>query len=117
MARKIRVLIENVPQHILLQGIYGVDIFQDYEDYESFKAIFLDLKKKYSVCVHSYTLMSSFFEFLATFKNSEDLPKFMQTLGRVYVRFYNKKYDRTGTLLRMAALSHVVPSENWILKF
>ena len=37
--------------------------------------------------------MSSFFEFLATFKNSEDLPKFMQTLGRVYVRFYNKKYD------------------------
>ena len=91
-------MIENVPQHILLQGIYGVDIFQDYEDYESFKAIFLDLKKKYSVCVHSYTLMSSFFEFLATFKNSEDLPKFMQTLGRVYVRFYNKKYDRTGTL-------------------
>ena len=61
-------------------------------------AIFLDLKKKYSVCVHSYTLMSSFFEFLATFKNSEDLPKFMQTLGRVYVRFYNKKYNRTGTL-------------------
>ena len=98
MGRKIRVLVENVPQHILLQGIYGVDIFQDYEDYESFKAIFLDLKKKYSVCVHSYTLMSSFFEFLATFKNSEDLPKFMQTLGRVYVRFYNKKYDRTGTL-------------------
>jgi putative transposase len=42
--------------------------------------------------------MSSFFEFLATFKNSEDLPKFMQTLGRVYVRFYNKKYNRTGTL-------------------
>ena len=37
-------------------------------------------------------------EFLATFKNSEDLPKFMQTLGRVYVRFYNKKYNRTGTL-------------------
>ena len=70
-------MIENVPQHILLQGIYGVDIFQDDEDYESFKDIFLDLKKKYSVCVHSYTLMSYLFEFLATFKNSEVIPKVM----------------------------------------
>ncbi len=98
MGRKIRVLVENVPQHILLQGIYGVDIFQDGEDYTSFKSIFLDLKKKYNVLVHSYSLMPNFFEFLATFKNGEDLPKFMQTLGRVYVRYYNKKYERNGTL-------------------
>jgi hypothetical protein len=48
LGRKIRVLVENVPQHILLQGIYGVDIFQDDEDYESFKDIFFDLKKRYS---------------------------------------------------------------------
>ena len=45
----------------LLQGIYGVDIFQDDEDYESFKDIFFDLKKRYSVSVHSYTLIWALF--------------------------------------------------------
>jgi len=94
LARRIRIFIENTAQHILLKGIEN--IFREDIDYTVFISILRDMKDV--IKIHSYILMPNYFEFIATPLNKDSLSKFMQSLGRRYVRYFNKKYNRTGTL-------------------
>lgn len=98
MARKIRVFVDDMPQHILLKSINNLTLFKDNSDYEIFKQMLHELNSIHFVDIHSYILMPKYFEFLATPKYAESLSKFMQSLGRRYVRYYNEKYSRSGTL-------------------
>ena len=98
MARKVRIFVENMPQHILLKSLNGLVLFKDKSDYQIFTEMLLELTNKYALDMHSYVLMPEYFEFLVSPKTSESISKFMQSLGRKYVGFYNKKYNRTGTL-------------------
>ena len=61
---------------------------------------------------YAYFLSKNSFEFLATPKDIDVIPKFMQSLGRQYVVYYNKKYDRTGTLWDGRYKSSIVEPDN-----
>ncbi|MEA3354517.1 MAG: SapC family protein [Campylobacterota bacterium] len=98
MARKLRVFIENTPQHILLKGLDNLELFKDSEDYDKFLSILEELIINKSININAYVLMPAYFEFTVTPLDADSLPKFMQSLGRKYVGYYNKKYNRTGTL-------------------
>ncbi|MEA3315538.1 MAG: SapC family protein [Campylobacterota bacterium] len=98
MARKVRVFIENTPQHIILKSIDNTILFKDESDYLFFIDILNNLTSKIDIYIHSYVLMPKYFEFLATPKDDSTISKFMQSLGRQYVWYFNKKYNRTGTL-------------------
>jgi putative transposase len=112
VARRIRVFIENTAQHIILKGINEIDIFQDDIDYKIFISFINEIKSLLKI--HSYILMPKYFEFLATPINKESLPKFMQILGRKYVRYFNKKYNRKGTLWEGRYKSSIV-EDSYIL--
>ncbi len=58
----------------------------------------LELASGDEVSIHSYILLDNCLELLVTPNKVESLPRFMQSLGRRYVGFYNKKYERSGTL-------------------
>jgi len=94
LARRTRIFIEDTAQHILLKGIEK--IFREDIDYTVFISILNDMKNL--IDIHSYVLMPNYFEFIATPLNRDSLSKFMQSLGRRYVRYFNKKYSRAGTL-------------------
>lgn len=98
MARKVRVFFENTPQHIIIETLTDIDLTVDEEDYDFFYSKLLELSIKHSVDIHAYIVTKSFFEFLATPKTSESISKLMQSLGKSYVTYYNKKYNRTGTI-------------------
>ncbi len=98
MARKVRVFVEDSSQHVLLKSLNGLVLFQDEADYRTFKLILEELNFNHSIEIHAYILMPQYFEFLATPKHADALSKFMQSLGRQYVGYFNKKYNRTGTL-------------------
>lgn len=98
MARKVRVFIEDIPQHIILKSIDSIILFKDESDYIVFMNILNKLTSKIDISIHSYILMPKYFEFLATPKDNSTIAKFMQSLGREYVWYFNKKYTRTGTL-------------------
>lgn|GEM_PF-116881 len=112
MARRVRVFIENTAQHIILKGIDGIEIFQDDIDYKIFISFISDIKSLLKI--HSYTLMPNYFEFLATPMDRDSLSKFMQILGRRYVRYFNKKYNRKGTLWEGRYKSSIV-EESYLL--
>lgn len=98
MARKLRVFVENTSQHILLNSINGLTLFVEEVDYVEFMHILEKLSLKYELSMHAYVIMPQYFEFVATPKYEVTLSKFMQSLGRLYVSYYNKKYNRSGTL-------------------
>lgn len=98
MARKVRVFVENTSQHIILKSLSNITLFKDTQDYTTFMDILKELNINHEVSIHAYVLMPKYFEFLATPLLAESLSKFMQSLGRKYVGYYNKKYNRSGTL-------------------
>jgi len=98
LARKLRIFVEDTPQHILLRGINNKTIFNDKTDYHTFLFLLAEISKKIDIEIHSYVLMPTYFEFLATPLNQAGISKFMQSLGQQYVLYFNKKYSRKGTL-------------------
>jgi putative transposase len=40
----------------------------------------------------------------------------MQSLGRMYVRYFNKQYKRTGTLWEGSFKSLIVETDNYLLR-
>jgi len=98
LARKVRIFIKDTAQHIILRGINGIDIFKDALDYTLFLSMIREIKKSIEIDIHSYVLMPTYFEFVATPLNENSISKFMQSLGRRYVGYFNKKYNRRGTL-------------------
>ena len=113
LARKVRVFITDTPQHILLKSLDNLTIFRDEQDYEIFKEMLQELSKTHQVEIHSYILMPKYFEFFATPKNIDSLPKFMQSLGRRYVGYFNKKYGRSGTLWDSRYKASLVENETY----
>lgn len=98
MARKVRLFVPHVAQHVILKALSGIRLFKDDEDYEVFHSFMEESQDKYQLKIHAYVLIPNCFEFLATPNNETSLPKFMQNLGQRYVRYYNQKYHRSGTL-------------------
>jgi len=114
MARKLRVFIQDTPVHILLKSIDFVPLFKDDEDSLYFFNIIETLSLKLNLKIHSYVISQTYFQFLATPDDIETLPKFMQSLGRQYVLYYNKKYKRVGTLWEGRYKSSLVEPTNYL---
>ncbi len=98
MARKIRLFFDDIALHIQVSGINQEKIFRDDEDYRYYKELLQTLSKSLHVSIHSYALLPSFVHLLCTFDNKDNQSRFMQSLGLKYVSYYNKKYNRSGTL-------------------
>jgi len=59
--------------------------------------------------------MTNHVHVLATPARKDSLPKMMQSLGRVYVRYYNDKHARTGTLWEGRYKAAIVDHEDYLL--
>ena len=114
MARKIRLFFRDTPQHIVIRGINNKVIFLDEEDYQTFLAILKGLVKSIEIELHAYILMPTYFQFLATPLHPNSLSKFMQSLGRQYVGYFNKKYERKGTLWEGRYKSSLVEADRYL---
>jgi len=95
----------------MLKGLNGLSIFKDESDYKAFIDMLENLNSNHDVDIHSYLLKPSYFEFLLTPRYEHSLSKFMQSLGRNYVGYYNKKYNRTGTIWEGRYKSSLVEDE------
>ena len=85
--------------HLVVQGgRAGRPIFVDDEDRRRFKAAMLDSSRECGVALHAYALMDDEVLLLATPGESAALARFMQALGRRYVRAFNGRHAQTGAL-------------------
>ena len=67
-------------------------------DYEWFLTVFKWAMRRYAVSVHNYVVMNNHYHATVTPGDALTLPRAMKELGVRYVQYFNKKYDRVGTL-------------------
>ena len=98
MPRLPRLNIPNIPQHVIQRGNNRQACFFDDADHEFYLDKLKDYAKKYKVSVHAYVLMTNHVHLLLTPETATGVSQLMQALGRIYVLYINKTYNRTGTL-------------------
>ncbi len=98
MARLPRLTLADLPHHIIQLGNNGGDIFIDAQDRETMLGLLREMARSCELAVHAYVLLPSQFHLLATPRTGDGLPKFMQAVGRRYVRYFNDRHGRSGTL-------------------
>lgn len=115
MARLPRLTVPGFPHHIIQRGNNRQPIFFDDADRELLLSLLAEHAKKQQVALHAYVLMSNHFHLLATPETAEGIPQMMQAVGRRYVRHFNQKYGRTGTLWEGRYKSTLIQAERYLL--
>ena len=98
MPRRLRHFIPGCTQHLIQRGNNRGAIFRAASDYQFFLALLRLASIQATVAIHGYVLMTNHFHVMATPSSTDSVPKMMQSLGRLYVRFFNDRYQRTGVL-------------------
>lgn len=98
MARPPRITIPAYPHHIIQRGNNRAATFFADDDYRYFLECLRQAKVKCRCRIYAYVLMTNHFHLLVEPAEVGDLGRFMQSVGRRYVRYVNETYRRTGTL-------------------
>ena len=119
MSIRKKALVSGEYYHIYNRGNSKQKIFHDHKDYERFTSLLYacnsnnnfriySLNKEESpydfergsllIDIGAYCLMPNHFHVLVTRTKKGDISKFMQKVSTAYVMYYNKKYNRIGSL-------------------
>lgn len=115
MARLPRLTVPGQPHHVIQRGNNRQPIFVDAADRELMLSLLAEYAVQYRVAVHAYVLMDNHMHLLATPETAEGLPGLMQAVGRRYVRHFNDRHGRTGTLWEGRYRSTVIETERYLL--
>lgn len=98
MARIPRPVFAGQPLHLIQRGNNRARIFVDTQDYARYKDVLRDTSQGADCAIHSYVLMPNHVHLLATPDHELAPAHMMQSIGRRYVRYFNERHARTGTL-------------------
>jgi putative transposase len=113
--RRARLLLPNVPLHIIQRGNNRQACFYADEDYR----FYLDWLREHAdktVCrVHAYALMTNHVHVLISAERPEASGALMKALGQRYVQYVNRTYRRSGTLWEGRFRSCLAQEETYLL--
>lgn len=115
MARKPRLDLAGVPQHIVQRGNNRAPCFFDNGDRRAYLDLLRESARAADVSVHAYALMTNHTHLLGTPREAGRISAMMQALGRRYVQWINKRRSRTGTLFDGRFKASLVDSERYLL--
>lgn len=98
MARLPRLAVPGYPHHVIQRGIDRQPIFRDASDHEVMRGLLAEQSRAAGVALHAYVFMGNHFHLLATPAEGDALARMMQGIGRRYVRHFNTRVGRRGTL-------------------
>jgi putative transposase len=102
--------------HFFNHAVYEVNLFNESADYEKCISLFLKYIKPYEFSIISYCLMPNHYHLLLLQKTDISFSQISNKIWYVYTCYYNKKYNRKGTLFSNK-LQHIwVSNENYLLK-
>ena len=93
-----RLFVPGLSHHVRHRGNNGTHVFRDDDDREQYLALFAESASKYEVDVYCYCLMTTHTHAVVEAHEPDALPRMMQSLGRSYVRYFNHRHHRSGTL-------------------
>ncbi|WP_226704498.1 transposase [Microbulbifer elongatus] len=116
MARLPRLGPAGIPQHVIQRGNNRQACFCSEQDMIAYTGWLKQYAKEFNIQVHAWVLMTNHVHLLVTPESEQGVSKLMQALGRIYVRYFNREYRRSGTLWEGRYKSCLVQSENYLLQ-
>lgn len=115
MPRQPRLALPGIALHIVQRGNNRGRCFSEDTDYLCYLTYLRKFALKYRCAVHAYCLMTNHVHILATPLASDSCTSLMRDLGQSYVKYFNRRHRRTGTLWEGRYRSCVVESSSYVL--
>ena len=113
--RRPRLELPGVPLHLTQRGVNGAATFLDDDDRGAYMQALAFAASEHEVAVHGYVLMSNHVHLLVGSVHAGAVSRMMQSVGRRYVRRFNARHERTGTLWEGRFKSCLVDSDRYLL--
>ena len=115
MLRRPRLMLPNVPLHLIQRGNNRQVCFVADEDFR----FYLDWLKEYAdktgCRIHAYVLMTNHVHLLVSSPSANGVGAMMKALGQRYVQYVNRTYQRSGTLWEGRFRSCLTQDEVYLL--
>jgi putative transposase len=115
MARLPRLVVPGVAVHIVQRGNDRRACFREDSDYLVYLSQLGGLADNTQCALHAYCLMTNHVHLLLTPGDASACSTLMRAMGRRYVRYFNRRYGRTGTLWEGRFRSCLVDSAAYVL--
>jgi putative transposase len=116
MPRRPRLDLPGVAQHVIQRGNDRQPCFFVTDDYVRYREALREIAAREGCAIHAYVLMTNHVHLLMTPATAGRVSRFMQALGRHYVRYVNDRHGRTGTLWEGRFKSCLVGDERYLLQ-
>jgi len=115
MPRGPRLVVPGVALHVVQRGHNRRDCFQHDTDYLVFLANLRELSTRTQCALHAYCLMTNHVHLLLTPPSPQACARLMRDLGQRYVQYFNRRYQRSGTLWEGRFRSCLVDSARYVI--
>lgn len=115
MPRRPRIVMPNIPLHIIQRGNNKQACFFSDDDYLSYLQWLGEYAQISGCQIHSYVLMTNHVHLLLTPQKHYSAGDLLKRLGQRYVQYINRNYKRTGTLWEGRFRSCLIQEENYLL--
>jgi putative transposase len=113
MPRRVRFLPAEIPGHVIQRGNNRTTVFRERQDYMRYRAVLDHARRRTGCAIHAYVLMTNHVHLLVTPHCATGVSEMMQIVGRRYVRYFNDRYHRTGSLWEGRFRSTPIDSERY----
>jgi putative transposase len=115
MPRKRRFYQPSVPVHVFQRGHNRDPVFFDDQDYLAYLRFLKASADALGCLIHAYVLMTNHVHLLVTPRAANDVSLLFQNIGRHFVPYINKTYQRRGSLWEGRHKGHILESEDYFL--
>ena len=113
MSRPPRILSDTGLYHVIFRGLNRQNIFEEKEDYKKLKEIIKKVKDEKKFELYAYCMMTNHVHLFLKEANLGDIKKIMHKILTTYVVWYNRKYQRSGSLIGNRYKSEPIEDENY----
>ncbi len=115
MPRNLRKCPVGLPVHVIQRGNNRQVCFAAESDLKAYAHWLGEGATKFGVEIHAWVFMTNHVHLLLTPATEMAVSNLMQYLGRLYVRYFNFQYQRTGTLYEGRFKSSIVQTRKYLL--
>lgn len=115
MPRMPRVMVEGALYYITSRGERNQEIFKDKEDFLTYVELLKKYKKQHGFKLFSYMLLSSHLHLLMEIADGVTISQIMYDLNSSYIKYFNKKHERTGHLFTERYRCVLIEKDIWLL--
>ncbi|MFH0749676.1 MAG: transposase [Candidatus Gottesmanbacteria bacterium] len=115
MASRKTILASKQYYHIYNRGHNKQQIFLQQHDYRRYIERMEEYLEKHEITILAYCLMPNHVHFLIRQDGNEATQQFIHRLHTAYTMFFNKKYERVGSVFQGRFRARMIDSEGYLL--